>query len=168
MAAQRQLRLFVSPAYERRAARARRLGYSSPNSATRFGKSLMWDEIRLEAEKLGLPKEWLGFDGRLRRAAYRWWAEDGGDAKRDKYIRQSPEKRSGIRVWRDRKGEWRHKRVAPAMPGYRHPVASGANETLVLLQKRTQTMRFAVGDTQAHLPSYFRQLHRATVQARKK
>lgn len=156
--AERQLRLFVDPEYERKRNRLARLGYSSPKSADRFSHSLFWDEIRLEGEKIGLPARMFARDGDLRRAAYGWWVEDKGDRLRDAYIRQPISVRSGIVDG---------KRVKPPMRGYRKRVSSSANRTLILLGKRTPSMRFAVGDTQAHIPSYFRQLQRAKVKPQK-
>lgn len=153
-----QLRLFVTPKYEAEKNRAIAQGYSSPKSADRFAQTEFWREIRREAERSGLPASWLTRSGKVRIAAYKWWVEDGGDAKRNAYMRRPIETRSGI---------VRGKRAKPPMPGYRKPVKSAANETLKLVGLRTGSMRFAVGDTQAHLPSYLRQLKAAKIPPRK-
>lgn len=161
MAANRQLRLFVGSRTERENERALAQGYNSPASASRFARSLFWDDIRAMGEDANLPAREFRRDGALRKAAYRWWLEDGGSRKRDAYTRVSVEQASGLTAQRARNGAWKYKRTGPPMAGYRKPLSSAANETLILARRRTSSMRFAIGDTQAHLPSYFRQLSKA-------
>lgn len=147
MARREQLRLFISPRGEREKARLQRLGYSSSSSAGRFALSLLWSEVRQAAEEIGISPSRLARAGDVRIAAYHWWTEDKGDSLRQAYLR-APDK--------DR----------PQMRGYRKPVRSAANTVLIVLERRTASMRFQVGDTQKHLPSYFKQLNREGVPIR--
>jgi hypothetical protein len=115
--------------------KAKRQGYTSPASASRFARTKFWREIREEYEQLeGFHGTFaLERGGSLRRNAYQWWREDP-QAKLERYL--EPNKK-------------------------RYAVGSAASKTLQILELRTPSMRFAVGDTQQHIKSYIRQIEAA-------